>query len=113
MAPLPIVARVGGLDDTVIDANEMALAAGVATGFQFAPVTELMLVAAIARAGAVWRDKPLWAAPAAERHGGRCRLGPPGRAIRGALSRSRARLATQGLAARMAVVRCVPASFAV
>ena len=34
---LPVVARVGGLADTVIDANEAALAAGVATGVQFAP----------------------------------------------------------------------------
>ena len=37
---LPIVAHVGGLCDTVIDANEMALAAGVGTGFHFAPVDE-------------------------------------------------------------------------
>ena len=35
---LPVVARVGGLADTVIDANEAALADGVATGFQFSPV---------------------------------------------------------------------------
>ena len=34
---VPVVARVGGLADTVIDANEAALAAGVATGVQFAP----------------------------------------------------------------------------
>ena len=32
---VPIVARTGGLADTVIDANEAALSAGVATGFQF------------------------------------------------------------------------------
>ena len=32
---VPLVARTGGLADTVIDANEAALAAGVATGFQF------------------------------------------------------------------------------
>ena len=36
---MPVVARVGGLADTVIDANEMALAAGAGTGVQFAPVT--------------------------------------------------------------------------
>ena len=36
---IPVVARVGGLADTVIDANEMALAAGAGTGVQFAPVT--------------------------------------------------------------------------
>jgi len=34
---VPIVARTGGLADTIIDANEAALSAGVATGFQFAP----------------------------------------------------------------------------
>ncbi|TPI16473.1 glycogen synthase GlgA [Mesorhizobium sp. B4-1-3] len=34
---VPVVARTGGLADTVIDANEAALSAGVATGFQFAP----------------------------------------------------------------------------
>ena len=33
----PIVAHVGGLADTVIDANEAAIAAGVATGLQFSP----------------------------------------------------------------------------
>ena len=34
---VPVVARTGGLADTVIDANEAAVAAGVATGIQFAP----------------------------------------------------------------------------
>jgi starch synthase len=52
---IPVVARVGGLSDTVIDANEMALAAGVGTGFHFAPVQTEMLGAAILRALAVWR----------------------------------------------------------
>jgi starch synthase len=33
----PVVARVGGLADTVVDANEAALTAGVATGIQFHP----------------------------------------------------------------------------
>ncbi len=59
-AAIPVVARVGGLADTVIDANEMALAAGVATGIQFAPVDELMLAAAIRRAAALWQDKDAW-----------------------------------------------------
>jgi len=57
---LPIVAHVGGLCDTVVDANEMALAAGVATGFHFAPVAADMLVAAIERARSVWREPQLW-----------------------------------------------------
>ena len=35
---LPIVAHVGGLCDTVIDASEMALASGLGTGFHFSPV---------------------------------------------------------------------------
>jgi starch synthase len=56
----PIVARVGGLNDTIIDANEMALAAGVATGFQFAPPSREALEKAIARAAALWRDRPAW-----------------------------------------------------
>jgi starch synthase len=57
---LPIVAHVGGLCDTVVDANEMALTAGVATGFHFAPVATDMLVAAIERALSVWREPQLW-----------------------------------------------------
>ena len=36
---IPIVSRVGGLADTVIDANEMAAAGDVATGIQFWPMT--------------------------------------------------------------------------
>ena len=54
---LPIVARVGGLADTVIDANEAALADGVATGFQFAPVSALALGFALERALALYRDR--------------------------------------------------------
>ena len=50
---IPIVARVGGLADTVIDANEMALAAGAGTGIQFAPVTRGNLELAIGAACAL------------------------------------------------------------
>ena len=57
---LPVVVHVGGLCDTVIDANEMALTAGVATGFHFSPVGTDMLVAAIGRALSVWREPDLW-----------------------------------------------------
>lgn len=57
---VPIVARVGGLADTIIDANEMALAAGVATGIQFAPVTRGNLELAIGRGLALARDRALW-----------------------------------------------------
>ena len=57
---VPVVARVGGLADTIIDANDAALAAGVATGFQFAPVAVHALEAALARATHVYRDKATW-----------------------------------------------------
>jgi starch synthase len=57
---VPVVARVGGLADTVIDANEMAVAAGAATGIQFNPVNREMLGAAISRALALWRSPEDW-----------------------------------------------------
>ncbi len=47
---VPVVARVGGLADTVIDANEAALTAGVATGVQFYPPDVHALDHAITRA---------------------------------------------------------------
>lgn len=56
----PVVARVGGLADTVIDANEMAVAAGTGSGVQFAPATHEMLTAAIGRAVMLWREPPVW-----------------------------------------------------
>jgi starch synthase len=59
---VPIVARVGGLADTVIDANIAALNAGVATGFQFAPVDAAPLAGAIRRATALKRDPAAWTA---------------------------------------------------
>jgi starch synthase len=57
---VPVVARVGGLNDTVIDANEMALAAGVATGLQFSPVTREALAGAISRTAVLWKDRKAW-----------------------------------------------------
>ncbi|MGH6894378.1 MAG: glycosyltransferase, partial [Dongiaceae bacterium] len=57
---VPIVARVGGLADTVIDANDVALAAGVATGFQFAPVTVDALGTTLTRAMRCYRDLATW-----------------------------------------------------
>ncbi|MBV9568024.1 MAG: glycogen synthase, partial [Hyphomicrobiales bacterium] len=57
---LPIVSRVGGLADTVIDANEAALAAGVATGFQFTPVSEAAFRRTLDRALALWQNKKSW-----------------------------------------------------
>ncbi len=55
---VPVVARTGGLADTVIDANEAALSAGVATGFQFSPVmpTRCRRIA-VRRTAALHRDR--------------------------------------------------------
>jgi starch synthase len=57
---IPVVSRVGGLADSVIDANEAALAAGVATGIQFWPATSEALEVALQRLVALWRDRPTW-----------------------------------------------------
>ncbi|PWB83930.1 MAG: glycogen synthase GlgA [Methylocystaceae bacterium] len=57
---VPIVARVGGLRDTIIDANEMALAAGVATGFQFSPVTADALSFALRKAAGLFEGEAAW-----------------------------------------------------
>lgn len=58
---VPVVARVGGLADTVIDANTAALNADVATGVQFAPVDEDALRTGIRRTMALFRDPERWA----------------------------------------------------
>jgi starch synthase len=57
---IPVVARVGGLADTVIDASPMALNAGVATCVQFSPVTAEMLSAAIQRTIALYLQPNVW-----------------------------------------------------
>ena len=57
---VPVVARVGGLADTVIDANEMALAAGVATGLQFAPASVEALEEAVLRAIKLFAMPDIW-----------------------------------------------------
>ena len=57
---VPVVARVGGLSDTVIDANEMALVAGVPTGVQFYPVTGDSLAVALWRTARLFRDRDIW-----------------------------------------------------
>ncbi|MBW9065156.1 glycogen synthase GlgA [Rhizobium herbae] len=58
---VPIVAHTGGLADTIIDANEAALAARVATGFQFSPVSAASLRQALRRAFAAYRQPKVWA----------------------------------------------------
>ena len=58
---VPVVARTGGLADTVIDANEAALSAGVATGFQFEPANGNAFLTAVSRTVAAHRNKTTWA----------------------------------------------------
>ncbi len=59
---VPVVARVGGLADTVIDANPAALAAGVATGVQFAPPAAELLELALRRTVTLYRAPIAWRA---------------------------------------------------
>ena len=58
---VPVVARVGGLADTVVDANDAALSAHAATGIQFSPVTQEALEHALERTSALYADKAAWA----------------------------------------------------
>jgi starch synthase len=57
---VPLVSRVGGLADTVIDANEAAVEAGVATGIVFAPAEAPALLEAIKRAIRLHSRPKLW-----------------------------------------------------
>jgi starch synthase len=53
---VPLVAHTGGLVDSVVDANEAALAQGWGTGLHFAPATPEALMAAIGRALALFAE---------------------------------------------------------
>ena len=57
---VPVVARTGGLADTIIDANDAALHAGVATGFQFSPVDGPSLEHALGRAAHLFANRKAW-----------------------------------------------------
>jgi starch synthase len=57
---LPLVRRVGGLADTVVDADEAALAEARATGFVFDDATPEALLGAAARAMALYRRRDDW-----------------------------------------------------
>ncbi|GBQ14797.1 starch synthase [Komagataeibacter rhaeticus] len=58
---VPIASRVGGLADTIIDANPAALARGGGTGFLFSPVDGETLVAAVNRARLLYRrQRAIW-----------------------------------------------------
>ena len=57
---VPVVARTGGLNDTVIDANPAALAARTATGVSFGPVTADSLLRALRRTVRLHNDPKAW-----------------------------------------------------
>jgi starch synthase len=59
---VPVVARTGGLADTVIDANFAAMSADAATGILFSPVTYHGLADAITRTIRLYGDKAGWQA---------------------------------------------------
>lgn len=59
---VPVVARTGGLADTIIDANLAAIDAGVATGIQFTGVHHASLADAITRTVHLYEDRKVWTA---------------------------------------------------
>ena len=58
---VPVVSRTGGLSETIIDANDAAMSARVATGFQFHPVTTDGLRLALRRAMHAYMEPKMWA----------------------------------------------------
>jgi starch synthase len=57
---VPVVTRVGGLADTLIDANDAALAANVATGIQFPAGSVGALEDAVRRAVRLYKTPAVW-----------------------------------------------------
>lgn len=57
---IPIVARTGGLNDTIIDANHAALSAKVATGIQFTDISVHGLKSAIHKAIELYHTSGIW-----------------------------------------------------
>ncbi|GLS32833.1 starch synthase [Mesorhizobium albiziae] len=57
---VPIVARTGGLADTIVDANEAAVSAGAATGFQFTPANLDAFLHAVHRALTIYEAPASW-----------------------------------------------------
>jgi starch synthase len=57
---VPIVSRVGGLEDTVVDAGDLAVTGGRQNGFKFGPVTAENLAGVLQRACATFRDVAAW-----------------------------------------------------
>ncbi len=59
---IPVVARTGGLADTVIDANAAAISAKCATGIQFSPINSTGLMQAIFRTCDLYDQPKIWKA---------------------------------------------------
>jgi len=59
---VPVVAHTGGLGDTVIDANQAAVAAGVATGVVHDPGSQEALRSAIHRTVTLYAQRDVWTA---------------------------------------------------
>jgi starch synthase len=57
---LPLVRRVGGLVDTVVDANASTLADGIATGFAFDDDSSPALMSTIGRATTLFGQREIW-----------------------------------------------------
>jgi starch synthase len=57
---VPIVARVGGLEDTIVDVDDAARSRLVPTGFKFGPVTADNLAGALRKARALYEDRTAW-----------------------------------------------------
>ncbi|RMD71621.1 MAG: glycogen synthase GlgA [Gammaproteobacteria bacterium] len=57
---VPIVHRVGGLADTVVDANEDNLIKGIATGIQFVPASPEGVLEGVERGLALFRQPDIW-----------------------------------------------------
>ena len=58
---IPIAARVGGLSDTIVDANSAAVTEGVANGILFSPTNVDTMLLAIRRAQSLFQQKAVWA----------------------------------------------------
>ena len=57
---LPLVHRVGGLADTVVDATSVSVAQDQATGFAFDDESPQALMSAVSRATNLFREPELW-----------------------------------------------------
>ncbi len=57
---VPVVARTGGLGDTIVDTNVAAIAARAATGIQFSPLNYAGLAHAITRAIGLFHNRATW-----------------------------------------------------